>query len=263
VVQSVIVSVLEFTNILSGYVNAVTALCITEYYAYLVLIYQQEMRETLAEQERDLAQKTLTILKDQIQPHFIYNSLSIIRSLAKRDSEKAVLCIDTFSEYLRAHIGALRTDDLIPFEKELENVKVYLSLVHADYTREMEVIYDLAVTDFLLPPLSLEPIVENAIHHGISRRGGKIVIRTYEEEGCIWLLVADNGTASSEHTGDSAHFHMGVGLKNTSRRIEMQCAGTLQMETTDHGTTVSIVLPKNCPAAGKKGAQKHENPDRG
>ena len=245
--QSVIVGALEYTNLLPGYANPITALCMLEYYIYLSVIYQQEMRDTIAQKELDIAKSNLLVLRNQIQPHFIYNTLSIIRSLARRDGKMAVSCIDTFSKYLKSHIGAIQKDDLIPFMQELENVKVYLSLVQIDYTNKVEIVYDLGYTDFLIPPLSLEPIVENAVDHGISRGGGKLTIHTHEdkENENIIVSIADNGTARNDKDKeDYVPIHNGIGLDNTRKRLAMQCSSTLELNITDSGAEAVITLPK-------------------
>lgn len=242
ILQSLIVAYVEYFNILPGFTNSVTALCIFEYYTYLSVIYQQEMRETIAQKDLKISQDKMLILKNQIQPHFIYNSLSIIRSLAKRDGHRAVECIDKFSDYLKAHIGAIQTDELVPFDKELYNVKVYLSLVQADYTRKVEVVYDLGVTDFLIPPLSLEPIVENAVNHGLSRQGGKITLTTFEQEGNIIVRICDNGT-NKNGADDYKPVHMGVGIENTRKRLAVMCGGDLNMNIAEDGATVDVIIP--------------------
>ena len=247
VVQAVLAAMIEYTNVLTGYANAITALCMLEYFIYLSMIYQQEMRDMIAQKELDIAKSNLLVLRNQIQPHFIYNTLSIIRSLARRDGKMAVQCIDTFSKYLKSHIGAIQKSDLVMFDSELENVNVYLSLVQIDYTNKVEIVYDLEVTDFLIPPLSLEPIVENAVDHGISRGGGKLTITTREnkEEGTVTVIIADNGTARNDKDIEEYKpIHNGIGLENTRKRLALQCSGTLDLNITDSGAAVTITMPK-------------------
>ena len=246
--QSVIAALLEYEDLISGYTNAITALCILEYYIYLALVYQREMQDIIAQKEIDIARSNLLVLRNQIQPHFIYNTLSIIRSLARRDGKMAVKCIDTFSKYLKSHIGAIQKDDLVPFEQELENVRIYLSLVQIDYVNKVDIVYELETTDFLIPPLSLEPIVENAVDHGISRGGGKLTIRAFEdgEKGDIIISIADNGTAKNDkETEDYTPVHNGIGLDNTRKRLEMQCRGTLVLNITNRGAEAVITMPKS------------------
>ncbi len=240
---SVAISVCEFTDILTGHVTEVTAMCTLAYYIYLSTIYQQEMRQAIAEKELEIAKSELTVLKNQMHPHFIYNSLGTIRSLAKRDGTRAVQCIDDFSKYLKSHIGAIQSDDLIPFDSELENVKVYLSMVQAGYSSKIQIDYDISVRDFKLPPLSLEPIVENAVNHGVGKYGGTITIITYMEEGCIVLRVKDSGGQPKAEKEEYKPFHNGIGLDNTAKRLELHCGGKLRTDFSGNGATVDIILP--------------------
>ncbi|SDB57545.1 Histidine kinase [Ruminococcaceae bacterium FB2012] len=243
ITQTVLTSVLEYTNLITGFSSFLTALAVLEYYIYLSVIYQQDIRNKITQKELDLEKEKMLLLRNQIHPHFIYNSLSIIRSLAKRDSVRAVDCIDNFSDYLKAHIGAIEHDELISFEQELENVRIYLDLVRADKARHLEVIYDLNTGDFRLPPLSLEPIVENAVNHGVSRDSGVITVSSFETEECYLIKITDNGTAKHSPQ-DNVPFHMGVGIENTRRRLDMQCGGTLEMDMREDGTTVTVTIPK-------------------
>ena len=241
-VLSVAVAIFEFTDLLTGYATPVTALCALGYYIYLSMIYQQAMRKTLAEKELDIARSELAVLRSQMQPHFIYNSLSTIRSLTKRDSERAVKCIDDFSKYLKSHIGAIQNEGLVPFKTELENVKVYMSMVQAGYSKDIVVDYDLQVTDFEIPPLSLEPIVENAVEHGVGRYGGTVKIQTFEKDGYITVRVKDEGKKANTEE-EYKPVHNGIGLKNTEKRIQMQCSGSLVTDFAPTGATVDIVIP--------------------
>ncbi|MBQ6675500.1 MAG: histidine kinase [Ruminococcus sp.] len=252
-IQSVTVAVLEYFNIIIGCVNAVTALCILEYYIYLTHIYRQEIKDSLMQSKVEAAKNELLTLRNQIQPHFIYNSLSIIRSLARRDSELAVECIDCFSDYLKAHIGALKSADLIPFKDEVENVKIYLSLVMIDYENRLAINYELDVMDFLIPPLSLEPIVENAVEHGIGSGAGTITIKSYEQGENIYILIADSGGAPGSSSPDSSDSpdspgHNGIGLENTRKRLEMQCGGSLDVVITEGGARATVCLPRKAGA---------------
>ena len=247
VIQAVIVATLEGTNTLPGYTSPIMALGMLEYYFYLSVIYQNEIRETLAEHQLRLTRQRMTLLRNQIQPHFIFNSLSVIRSLAKRDAQKAVSGIDSFSDYLKAHIYYIQDDEMISFEKELDHVKAYLALVQADSMRNVEVVYDLNATDFMIPPLTLEPIVENAFKHGIGRGGGQITIATAEDDAAYIITVSDSGRgADSENSlTEKESKRLGVGIDNTRTRLKMQCGGTLETKIDkETGSTVTIRIPK-------------------
>lgn len=247
VIQAVIVAVLEGTNILPGYTSPVMALGMLEYYFYLSVIYQNEIRETLAEHQLRLTRQRMTLLRNQIQPHFIFNSLSVIRSLAKRDSRKAVSSIDSFSDYLKAHIYYIQDDELISFEKELGHVKAYLALVQADSMKNVDVVYDLAETEFMIPPLTLEPVVENAFKYGIGPGGGTITIASFAEDDAHVITVSDTGRGSDTEITltEKEEKRLGVGIDNTRTRLKMQCDGTLDMKIDkDAGSTMTIRIPK-------------------
>ena len=244
VIQSMVSMVLEGMDLLSRTSAPITALCMLEYYIYLSVVYQHEMRELIAEKELHITRQRMELLRSQIQPHFIFNSLSVIRALAKHDGKKAVGCIDSFSDYLKAHIYVLQEDDLISFNDEMTHIQAYLDLVQADTARNVEVIFDLEYTDFQIPPLSLEPLVENAIKHGISRKGGTVTIRTRKTEQGAVIQVQDNGSPAGGMT-EQETTRLGVGLDNTRKRLKMQCGGTLDLELSDSGATAKIIIPES------------------
>lgn len=243
VLLSLVVAVLEYFNIMTGYTTTVTAMGTLTYYIYLSTIYQQKIRETVAEKELTLAKNELDLLRSQIQPHFIYNSLSTIRSLAKRDSKKAVVCIDEFSKYLKSHIGAIQSDELVSFESEIDNINAYLQVIQMGYGGKIELIKEFSVTDFKLPTLVLEPIIENAVSHGISKHGGTITISTHEENDNVIIRVTDSGSPSKDKE-EFEPIHNGIGLQNTEKRLRLQCSGTLKANFTDSGSTVELAVPR-------------------
>ena len=243
IVQSVASMVVESMNLLNHTSVPVTALCMLEYYIYLTVVYQHEMRQMISEKELHITKQRMDLLRSQIQPHFIFNSLSIIRALAKHDSRKAVSSIDSFSDYLKAHIYAFQEDEMIPFEDELNHIRAYLDLVQADSARNVEVSYDLEYTDFMIPPLSLEPLVENAIKHGIGRKGGTVFIRAAKTEEGVVIQVRDNGSPAGGMT-EQETARLGVGLDNTRKRLQMQCSGTLDLQITENGAVATITIPQ-------------------
>ena len=242
-IQAVLAAVLEYGNVTPSYTEAITAFCILEYYIYLSMIYRQELHDQLIQRELEAAKNELFILRNQIQPHFVYNTLNIIRSLARTNNQKTVDAINSFSKYLRTHINAIQSEDMIPFEEEIKNVQIYVNLAQTDYPGKIEIVYDFLETDFDIPPLSLEPIVENAIQHGISRKGGKITITTRSENDAVVICVADNGTAKKQLT-DRTIERLGIGLENARKRLDIQCNGSLTSDFTTEGCKVTITIPK-------------------
>ena len=235
---------LEFRNWIPGYIDEVSALSILIYYIYLVVTYQQELRESIAEKELKIAQDRISILQEQIRPHFIFNSLNVIRALIKRDPARAVEGIDHFSDYLRAHVYALKSSDVIPFEEELANVKAFIALVQPSYDDPIDITYDLKATDFTLPPLSLEPIVENAVKHGIGSDGGFIKISSELTDENEYIIRVVNSRLGKVDYTEKERARLGVGYENTKTRLALQLNGRIEFHQSDEDTTVEIIIPQ-------------------
>ena len=235
---------LEYSNLITGFATPVAALCTLSYYVYLSLIYQQEIRKSIAEKELTIVKKQMVILRDQIQPHFVYNCLNIIRTLSRTDSEAAVRTIDDFTEYLQAHFRVVKEDKLIPFEQEMENVRVFLSLATTDHSKSLDIEYDLNETDFELPLLCLEPIVENAVKHGAAKEHGVIRISTFAEEQCYKIVVYDNGGTGNAGMTQRQTSRISVGISNVRERLASLCGGSLEIRQTENSTSVYITIPK-------------------
>ena len=234
----------EYTNIMGGHSIDIIVAGTLAYYLYLTSIHHQIIRAEAAENKLKIAQQEMTILRDQIQPHFIYNSLNIIRSLIRKDSRAAISSIDTFSDYLQAHFRTLRHDSMVPFTEELDNVKAYLSLAMADVSRQTQIIWKLDETDFSIPPLCLEPLVENAILHGADAQNGIITIASYRTDQGVAVEVIDNGTGESNPT-ESRKKRVGIGVENTRKRLQLLCSGTLEMQKRpEGGTCVRMLIPQ-------------------
>lgn len=132
----------------------------------------------------------------QIQPHFIYNTLTAIEYLCNRDGAKqAGKVVRDFSKYLRKNLNSLNHKQPIPFASELEHSKLYLSIEQLQYEERLQVEFDIQAADFSLPALTLQPLVENAVKHGVSKRakGGKITIRATEDDSHWRVIVMDDG----------------------------------------------------------------------
>ena len=239
---SVLTMIMEATATISGYVDEVSALSVLVYYIYLIAVYQQSLRESIAEKELKITQDRITMLQEQIRPHFIFNSLNVIRALVKRDPSKAVAGIDSFVSYLRGHVYAMNSNDLISFDDELANVKAFIGLVQPSYDDAIDITYDLGETDFSIPALSLEPIVENAVKHGIGKNGGYIKVITKKENDHIIISVINSNVEKIDYS-EKERARLGVGLENTRTRLKLLLNGTVDMTKTDTETTVTISIP--------------------
>ena len=244
-VTAVLSAIGENIGFARGMTEEVTAIELLIYYFFLAAINYSETQESLYKSRIELERQRLKLLVVQMQPHFIFNALATIQSLCYTDSEAAADCIDVFGDYLRANINSISSEEPIDFEAELEHCEQFIKLEKASRDVDFIVVYDLKVRDFKVPPLTVQPIVENAIKYGaLSRRDGSGMVKIVTEEcgGMIVISVADNGTGASMTTAQKEHHS--VGLENTRRRLEIQCGGTLELEITENGSAATIKLPK-------------------
>ena len=211
------------------------------YYIWLHLQFVREHEEDLKARQR------IRIMMSQIQPHFLYNTLSTIQALCYANPKKAAGITGDFAAYLRQNLASLGESGLIPFPKELEHTKVYAGIEETRFPN-IHVRYDIQDGGFSLPPLTLQPIVENAIRHGVRiREEGIIEISTRQREDGHEIVVRDNGVGFDVRkleNADESH----IGLRNVRDRVERMCGGTLTVESrVGEGTGVTIFVP----AAGK------------
>ena len=207
--------------------------------------YHHSITHELEESEEELTRGRLKLLAEQISPHYIYNSLQSVRDLCDSDPVRAKAAVDSFSDYLRGNLESLTSEDLIAFERELELTQAYLELEQLAGRGTFEVEYRLETTDFTLPPLVLQPVVENAVRYGVGAdsRKDKIVIETIERPDRIIIRVIDEAHGSGNLT-QQEKMRKSIGLSNVRERLEKQCGGTLELKQTDNMTTATIELPK-------------------
>ncbi|WP_338015853.1 ATP-binding protein [Paenibacillus mesophilus] len=191
----------------------------------------------------------MAFLQAQIKPHFLYNALNTIIALCPVDPGKTTLLLIELSQYLRASFDFQNRERLAPLEKELELVKSYLILEKARFDERLQVEYDISGNmRCLIPPLTIQPIVENAVRHGIMRRaaGGTVRIAVSESNGSVVVAVSDDGVGmTSERLNDvlSDKDGSGVGLRNIHRRLLTLYGRGLNVESErNRGTTVRFEL---------------------
>ena len=215
--------------------------CCTLYY---LLPHLQTAQLVVKEQQE--RQRTQLMLS-QIKPHFLYNSLTVIRDLIHTNPSAAEGAVDDFSDFLRHNMQSIDSDRPILLQQELEHVRSYLALQKLRFGEELQVVYDIACEDIMLPTLTLQPIVENAVTHGIrkSESGvGTVTIQTRELDDRYEIRVIDDGCGFDPTVlkeSDSAH----LGLKNVEDRLSRLRGGRLKIHSEPgNGTTVTITLPK-------------------
>lgn len=213
---------------------------------FILVNIQFEHEITLRKQEKKLAELRIDIMLSQIQPHFLYNVLTGIRTLCEMDPIRAGESIGTFSKFLRANMESLTNKSPIPFEQELAHTRSYLYLEQQRFEDKLNIIYEINTTAFTIPPLTLQPIVENAVRHGIMKKkdGGILTIRSEETDGAYMVTVIDDGVGFSveqRKTAEYAH----IGIENVKNRLNALCGGTIEVQSEpQNGTTVTICVPK-------------------
>lgn len=189
------------------------------------------------------------ILLAQIKPHFIYNCLTLIRSLLD-EPEKAEEALNHFAGFLRGSVDMLEETVCISANREIQTVDDYLYLQKQRFGDSLRVVTDYRDTGFFLPPFTLQVLVENAVIHGIRNTAGgsgTVVIRSFEADGFHVIEVEDDGNGlppeirQEREQEEQTH----VGLKNIERRLDLMCHGTLTIQNkAGQGTIATIRIPK-------------------
>ncbi|MBD3920985.1 response regulator [Paenibacillus sp. PR3] len=205
---------------------------------------------------RNAANAEIAFLRSQINPHFLYNALNVIAELCIVEPLKAEELTLNLSGYLRNSFDFKQLSSLSTLRSEIELVEAYVYIERARFGNRLEVEYEVeADLDIQIPPLILQPLVENAIRHGLLStfdRGNVLISVKKEAAGGTRFIVADNGSGMSERRrlevlnldADSHADHRGVGLWNIGRRLKHLYNTGIQVESTEGaGTTVSFVIP--------------------
>ena len=220
-----------------SYLTMAIISCTLYYLIWLHIEYEEMNRKSL------MAEQRIKIMMSQIQPHFLYNTLSTIQALCLTNPDEAYEITGKFGKYLRQNLDSLEQPELIPFEKELEHTKIYADIEQVRFPN-ISVDYNIACSDFSVPALTVQPLVENAIRHGVrNREQGIITVCADETESGYVIIVSDNGVGFDVEKARKTGVH--IGLSNVKERIETMCGGTFEINSVlDGGTTVTIAVPK-------------------
>ena len=194
--------------------------------------------------EAELKESRISIMLSQIQPHFIYNTLGTIERMCLKDPQKAFDLVRNFSLYLRGNFSELDSVTPIRFAEELKHVEYYVNIEKVRFP-DMSIEYDVEATEFVLPALSVQPLVENAIKHGLMRleTGGTVKIHSYETPTHFCVEVTDDGVGFDTDAPIDEKKH--VGLRNIRGRLKAMVNGALVMESKPGvGTKAIIMIPK-------------------
>ena len=220
----------------------------TSLFAILVLYasFYFEENQKYAQQEQELQNARAALVLSQIQPHFLFNSLAVVMDLCDTEPKEAKAALQELSDYLHYKMAALSSCYLVSFAEDMEFLYNYLKLEKRRFGPRLTVEYDIRVRDFQIPLLTLQPLAENAIRHGIRKRpqGGTLRVSTREVAGYYSILVEDNGVGfDPSRPPDGSRKH--VGLENVRTRLAILCGGTMTVRSAPGvGTTVEITIRK-------------------
>ena len=206
---------------------------------YYIWLHLQFVRE----HERDLmAAQRVQIMMTQIQPHFLFNALNTIRALYAKNPPLADTTLENFSTYLRQNLESLSQSDLIPVSKELEHTRLYAEIEMLRFPG-IRIEYHIQDDHFDIPALTIQPLVENAIRHGVrGKKDGLVTVSSVREANLHRITVTDNGKGfDPEKTMDGTH----IGLRNVKERVEQMCGGKLILQSEiGKGTCITLLIPE-------------------
>lgn len=237
----------EFSSV--TFLTVAIVICSIFYYIWLHLQYVKENEDDYMK-----AQRVKTMLS-QMQPHFIYNSLTVISSYLD-EPDKAEEALEHFTGFLRGNIDQLDVTDCISAEKEFQTVEHYLYLVKHRFGDKLTIKEDLRDQNFKLPAFTIQVLVENAVTHGIRKNKGGIgtlLLKSYETSSEHVVEVQDDGIGfevtelekdfSRKENETDGQLH--VGLRNVKERIAVMCGGKMEIQSVKgEGTSVKVILPK-------------------
>ncbi len=247
---SLVIDIIDFYLHISGSKYLQIGLAVTIIYQMVRfgMDFSRQYREAIRYQQvqRELYEAKVSVMVSQIRPHFMYNALSSIAILCKLDPDTAYKATVTFSDYLRGNMDSLKQTAPVPFSQELEHLKKYLYIEKLRFDDKLNIEYDIRDIDFEIPLLSVQPLVENAVKHGVGMKedGGTVKISSRETETAHEVIIEDDGVGFDiNQTKDDGRSH--VGMENTKKRLRDMCGGEVIITSeTGKGTTARVVIPK-------------------
>lgn len=215
------------------------------------LTEQQRKDKELRDLENALQMSRIRNFTSQMQPHFLYNALGSIQEIVLDNPEYASELIGDFTTHLRSCIRAMSNDVPLSFEQELSNIKAYVNIEKMRFGKKLNVVYDVPAVDFKILPLSVQPLVENAIRHGIYQRGpagGTVTVRSRELPDHWLVEVEDDGVgfdAEALEKDIAEGKKDSTGLRNILFRLDKVMHTNVAIHSVPgKGTKVSITVPK-------------------
>lgn len=195
--------------------------------------------------EKELEDSRTAIMLSQIKPHFLYNVLNAIYHLYRKEPETAQEAVSSFAEYLRCNMLSIEKHSLIPFNEEYQHIQTYLSLEQIRFREKLDVVYDVEITNFAIPPLTVEPLVENAVKHGVTKKrgGGVVTVSTRRTDEGYVVTVSDTGVGfDPDHYMEDGKPH--IGIRNVKERLQKMAGGSLSITSSNEGTVAVVTIPE-------------------
>ena len=221
----------------------VLAMCISMLSMFAIILYDQIGQ--YMRQQREIAHQRASIMVLEMRPHFIYNAMMSIYYLCAQDPKKAQQVTLDFTSYLRKNFTAIASEDTVPFSEELEHTRAYLAVEQVQFEDSLFVEYDTPHKEFRVPPLTLQPIVENAVKHGMDPEYAplRISIRTRATDSGSEIVVEDNGPGFDPAVVDDCEPH--IALANIRQRLKMMCGGKMTIRPrVGGGTAITVTIPR-------------------
>ncbi|MNI39291.1 Sensor histidine kinase YpdA [compost metagenome] len=220
----------------------------------LELKYRIRALTTLKQSMNERLRIEAAYLQAQIHPHFLFNTLNSIMALSDIDTEKMRKLGNAFASFLRISFDFLNTGELVELSHELELIETYLYIEKVRFEDRLSIVWEVEPhINLLLPPLSIQPLIENAVKHGLlsQSKGGTVHIRIARQDSFTLIEVKDNGKGIEQEKviqllNPIMKGKSGIGLSNTNRRlIQLYGQGLSISSKLNEGTTVSFVVPNN------------------
>jgi len=239
IIASIIATGLVFY--IKGNVNVIYT--VSTIIAAFIYFYKYYVYDTQF-QAQEIKKKQIALAVSQIQPHFIFNALNSIYALIDSDVYKAKKVLNDFSTYLRVNIDSLSTSEPIDFDRELEHIESYVSIEKIRFNERLNMKYNIQFKNFKIAPLTLQPLVENAIRHGICKKkqGGTVLIATKRINDFVEIRIEDDGAGFDTSAPIDTNVH--TGFTNVKDRVEGLYKGTfIYSSEIGVGTKIKILLP--------------------
>ncbi len=204
--------------------------------------------KNIIENQKAESDAKMSIMLAQIKPHFLYNTLNSIAILCESNPKQARDLTIRFAKYLRNNMNSLSYEYPVPFTQALEILRNYLEIEKIRFSNKLKVIENIHVTDFYIPVLTIQPLCENAVKHGIAKKPtvGTLTVTTFDDKYNYYIQIEDDGVGfDPKIIEEKSKSGQSIGLQNVRGRLKTMVGGVLTLSSTlNVGTKVVVTLPK-------------------